>query len=343
MIGSFKFFGVFLLASLLLPPAYKAQAQQLYKPIYDNPKCRETYYSGMVPARFQFVGGLMMWIEVAEWRRLNEPAFRQRVLESAFQENLEHCRAKGKRASIAVVTVKVPPESFARGQIVLSAWTSANDRSWHVTTNRVAEIASDIEAKKGRRQADNERRRRREEAKRRAIAERQRADRAELARRQAMTAELRKMAEVDAKERDKKRPADSYCIFSCDPLERHGRQALQNRLQSFIEMPIIITKFRKTDGLRTRIGSADTYEMHYRAELEFPQGFLPKPKSIWGELQRGADGMLVATQLKELMSFKIKSESKKWWEPHSLSGSGIVYFRKSEKGWRGFDGRVYNR
>lgn len=58
-------------------------------------------------------------------------------------------------------------------------------------------------------------------------------------------------------------------------------------------------------------------------------------------MQRGADGMMIATGLRELMNFKVTSETKKWWDPHSLTASGRVFFRKTERGWEGYDGVVY--
>jgi hypothetical protein len=315
-----------------------ADAQALYKRVYGDPKCRETYYTGMVPSQYQFVGGFMMWIEVPEWRRLSEPAFRQQVLEAAFQENLEYCRARNQRAAIAVVALMIP----GRQGSIMTAWTSAEDRSWRISSDRVAATIAEIEAAEERRRAQIEQQRRREEAARRAEEERQKAEAEIVAKLQARTAELAKAAEEDARERDSKRPAESFCVFSCDPTEQNARLALQNRLGAVIRAPVIVLKFRKTNGLRAKVMGVDTYELHFSADIELPQGFLPRPKGFWDEMQRGADGMLIATELKELMSFRVTSaDSKKWWDPHSLTATGRVLFRKTEQGWEGYDGMVY--
>jgi hypothetical protein len=106
-------------------------------------------------------------------------------------------------------------------------------------------------------------------------------------------------------------------------------------------MPVVVMKFRKTNGVRSEIAGVKTYELHYQAEVELPHGFLPRPKSIWEEMQRGAEGMMLATKLGELMTVKITSQPQKLWEPHSLSGNGRVYFRKTERGWEGYDGQIY--
>jgi hypothetical protein len=317
--------------------AQDAQAQALYQRIYGDPKCRETYYTGMVPARYQFVGGFMMWIEVPEWRRLSEPAFRQQVLEAAFQENLEYCRARNQRASIAVVAINAP----GRQGSIMTAWTSADDRSWRISSNQVAAVIAEIEATEARRRAQIEQQRQREDAARRAAEEARKAEEEIVAKLQARTAELAKVAEEDARERDAGRPAESFCVFSCDPTEQNARHALQNRLQAIIRAPVIVMKFRKTNGLRAKAMGVDTYELHFQADIELPQGFLPRPKGFWDEMQRGADGMLIATELKELMSFRVTSETKKWWDPHSLAATGRVLFRKTEQGWEGYDGVVY--
>lgn len=312
------------------------QAQQLYKPLYGSPKCRDSYYTGMVPPQFQFQGGFMMWIDVEDWRRLEDASFREQVLESAFQANLSYCKARGQRASIAEVTVTLP----GRGAI-LEAWTSATDRSWHVTLDKVPAVIADMEAQRQRREAELERQRRREEAARKAQEEKQKAEQQLIAKEEARTAELKKVAQEDAEQRDKVHPADSFCFFSCDPRERDARGALQNRLQALIRTPVIVMKFRKTNSARANVAGHAVYQLYYQADVEFPQGFIRRPKSIWDEIQGGSQGMMIATELKELFNFKITNEGKKLWDPQSLTVSGQVPFQKTEKGWLAFDGHVY--
>jgi hypothetical protein len=158
-----------LVASTAYAPQAQGQGQELYKRIHGNPGCRETYYSGMVPNQFQFQGGLMIWIDVMQWRRLVEPEFRKELFEAAFRENLEYCKAKGQNAGIAVVSMS------GGGKIVLNGWTSASDRSWRVTYDKVAETIAEVDAAQERRRAQETAQREREEAERKARQEREAA------------------------------------------------------------------------------------------------------------------------------------------------------------------------
>jgi hypothetical protein len=313
----------------------QASAQALYKRIFGDPGCRETYYTGMVPGQFQFQGGLLIWIEVQEWRRLAETDFRQQVFEAAFKENLAFCNAKGIKSAIAVVAIRAPGDKG-----VMNGWTSAQDRSWRVTFDEVAKVAAEEDAATAQRRAEEEKRRLAQQAAQQAEDAKRKAEQEIVAKQKARTAELSAKADADARERIKSQPS---CWFWCEPTEDNARQALQNKLRSFIRQPAIVMNFRKTNGVRAKNAGFDTYELYYQTEIELPEGFLARPQGFWEEMQRGADGLPIATQLKELMNFKITSQSQKWWDPHSLSGAGRVYFRKTEKGWEGFDGRVYEK
>lgn len=142
----------------------------------------------------------------------------------------------------------------------------------------------------------------------------------------------------DARERDKERPADSFCIFSCDPIEQNGRLVLENRLKKIIKTQVIIVKFRKTNGVRSESNGIENYELHYKVNVELPHGYV---KSAGGLLGRIAVENTMR-ELKTLMDdYEGTTRGEKWSDPASFVGTGKLVFRKTEQGWQGSDGVVY--
>jgi hypothetical protein len=90
--------------------------QELFK-VTSGPGCNDGYYAWMsAPAG----SGFLIWIEVPRWRELANETFRKEVFEAAFQHNLQHCKAQGRGASVAVVTI-----GLQRHGSILAAWTAA--------------------------------------------------------------------------------------------------------------------------------------------------------------------------------------------------------------------------
>jgi hypothetical protein len=196
----------------------------------------------------------------------------------------------------------------------------------------------EAEKRERQRQAEERARIEREEAQRRQEEAERRQKELEL-----RLAELQELAEEDARERDRAKPADSWCFFSCDPTEKNGRLAFINKLDKFFETPVIVTKFRKTNGVSGSLGGIETYELHFEANVELPQGFMvPNRDSIAGMIG-GANAMGLSMRLNSLMEYTdlAPRKGKKWSDPFSLAGKGKIFFRKTEQGWEGDDGVVY--
>jgi hypothetical protein len=181
----------------------------------------------------------------------------------------------------------------------------------------------------------------------RQAEERARIEREEAERRQKelelRLAELQELAEADARERDRTKPADSWCFFSCDPTERNGRLALSNKLDKFLTTPVIVTKFQKTNGVRGSRDGIETYELYFEANVELPQGFMVAKESGIASVIGGANAMGLAMELESLMDYTdlAPKDGKRWTDPRSLFGKGKVFFRKTEQGWEGYDGVIY--
>ncbi len=160
--------------------------------------------------------------------------------------------------------------------------------------------------------------------------------------------ELTALANNDAAQRDKERPADSFCLLSCNPLERHGRLLLTNKIKDILKIPTVITKFRKTNGVNGETNGIKTYEMHFSVVIEVPAGFGPKEyhrvdevQKIWRGINSMNSSMNLRSKLRSFMQYTIKNLGNKNWDPHTITGTGKLKFRKTEQGWEGSDGVVY--
>jgi hypothetical protein len=135
-------------------------------------------------------------------------------------------------------------------------------------------------------------------------------------------------------------PANAWCIFSCEPSEATGKQVLENVLLSMFKTPVVVSNFKKTNARKATMG-VEMYEIQYQADIDFPQGFVPRPSGFWDEFTSGAEGNARVTDLRGMMTWTVKSSGTKFWEPHSLAAIGAVVFVKTEKGWQARDGRLY--
>ena len=123
-----KLISIFFIQLISLTTSF---AQQPSYKVYGEPGCNEGFYDVMGVRGAN--SGLTIYVDVAEWTRLTEQNFRTQVLEAAFRQNLDYCKAKGRNGSAAVVVVK------HNGDTIMLAWTSSNDRSWHITFDKVQE------------------------------------------------------------------------------------------------------------------------------------------------------------------------------------------------------------
>ena len=89
----------------------------------------------------------------------------------------------------------------------------------------------------------------------------------------------------------------------------------RTRLGAFIKAPVIVMSFRKTNGVWGKVSGTDSYELHYQADIELPQGFLRQQPGFWGQFEGAGDGLMIAEELRNMMSYKVKSGSSKWTDP----------------------------
>lgn len=135
-----KLFSIFFIQLICLTTSFAQQPS--YKVLWGEPRCNEGFYDVMGVRGAN--SGLTIYIDVAEWRRLTDENFRTQVLEAAFHQNLDYCKAKGRNGSAAVVVVQY------QGDSILLAWTSSNDRSWHITLDKVRETRDREQAREAR-------------------------------------------------------------------------------------------------------------------------------------------------------------------------------------------------
>lgn len=151
-----------------------------------------------------------------------------------------------------------------------------------------------------------------------------------------------KAAEEAAAVRAKAKPADSFCMFSCDPLETQGRQVLKNELARAMRMPVIVRNFIKTEGVKMTVAGSQIYEMRYTVDLDFPIGLADRPKGdYYAEMESASTGSARFFQLNEMMRLEQKSKGPKWWDASSYSATGTLRFMKVDRGWMGQDDKVY--
>jgi len=153
--------------------------------------------------------------------------------------------------------------------------------------------------------------------------------------------ELERSAEEAAVARAKAKPADSFCMWSCDPLEDHGRQVLKKQMSKMFGAPVIVANFVKSEGIKATVAGTGVYEMRYTVDLEFPTGFAPKPNDFWDEMQVSERASGAFMDLNGMMRLTQRTKGPKWWDPASYSAVGSMQFMKVDGGWMGADNIVY--
>lgn len=107
-------------------------AQPAYKFVFGSPECNETMYADIVGKAFQ--SGMMIWVEVPQWRQLGDETVRKQLLNAILQDGLGICKGKGISPGLAAVAVRYS------GKTVLTAWISAADRRWVVSHDNVQKM-----------------------------------------------------------------------------------------------------------------------------------------------------------------------------------------------------------
>lgn len=130
----------------------------------------------------------------------------------------------------------------------------------------MAAVIAQEDAEEAQAQSAARERHRLAEAARNAAQQKQVEEAALIAAQIKAAEESERKAEETALARAKSRPADPFCVFSCDPSEENGRQALRNQLRGMFETKVVPTNFRKTNGARARLSGFDVYEMHFETE-----------------------------------------------------------------------------
>lgn len=139
--------------------AHSASGQNDIFRVSSGPDCGGTFYAYM---QVPYPSGITTWVTTPRWRELVRPEFRTELLEAAFKASLAQCKAQGRNAGFAAIVVGQD------GNNILIAWTSATDRTWHVTFDQVGQTVAMIEARERANAAEAEARQQREEAERRA-------------------------------------------------------------------------------------------------------------------------------------------------------------------------------
>ena len=90
-----------LLVAAILPlcSVCPAAGEPLYK-ISNGPGCREGFYAFMHP-QGPMGSGMVVWIDVPQWRQLADEGFRQQVFEAVFRESLAYCKGRKEIAQAA--------------------------------------------------------------------------------------------------------------------------------------------------------------------------------------------------------------------------------------------------
>ena len=101
--------------------------------------------------------------------------------------------------------------------------------------------------------------------------------------------------------------SQAFCLFSCEPNEASGRQVFENVLRATVQMPVAVTSFNKTNGAKLAFAGQEGYEMQFRADVDFPQGFVRKPNGFYEELLLSGDGNAKVEQLRNVTKWRANS------------------------------------
>ncbi|MGH6815859.1 MAG: hypothetical protein ACREC6_09150, partial [Hyphomicrobiaceae bacterium] len=85
-------------------------------------------------------------------------------------------------------------------------------------------------------------------------------------------------------------------LAACEPSppsEADARVALEHMMRAHFPkaQKINVTLFTKTNGQSMNVAGVSVYRMYYQATIEFPQGFVPAPTDVFGELLTGSNVM----------------------------------------------------
>jgi hypothetical protein len=115
------------------------------------------------------------------------------------------------------------------------------------------------------------------------------------------------------------------------PSESNARSVFENLNSEVIKKgPMIIDSFAKTNGQKRNLNGVEAYVVEYSANVTYPKGALPQCAGEEARQHYNQECFLAMGQ-----GYLIRKVGQK------EKMEGQILFEKTEKGWRGQDGKIY--